>query len=69
MTLSVRVHVGGNYVAEVKVNDGPMVNVGPNAEKFVHVPHGRKSIIEIDERQATQEEINAANASKPAASN
>ena len=64
MTLSVKVHVGGNYVAEVKVNDQPVVNVGPNAEKPLYIPHNQKSVIEIEERQATQEEIDAAAAAK-----
>lgn len=64
MTLSVNVHVGGNYVAEVKVNDQPVVNVGPNATKPLFIPHNQKSVIEIEERQATQEEIDAAAAAK-----
>lgn len=60
MTLSVKVSVGGNYVAEVKVNENEPINVGPNEmDRYIAVPHGRKSIIEIEERRATPEEIEA----------
>ena len=53
MTTTVKVHVGGNYRAAVKQNDDPVVEVGPEEEKFFyvyHAPSGKnKSTFVIEE--------------------
>lgn len=62
MTTSVKLRTNGNYVAELKNNDGEVVgSAGPgsNVESdWVNLPHGENHTIE--ERKATDEEVEAA---------
>lgn len=69
MTTDVIVRTNGNYVAEVKIDGEDKGGVGPGnlVQRQFFIPHGGKHIVEIEERPATQEEIDAANAPKPAA--
>lgn len=62
MTTTVKIHVGGNYVTEVKINGTDGGKVGPNAEKSFSLPHnsGGASTFELTERTATGEEIEIA---------
>lgn len=62
MTTSVKVNTNGNYVATVKINGVDKGTVGPGSavEKMWNIPHGQMTTVEIEERQATAEEIAAA---------
>ncbi len=69
MTVNLKISVGGNYVATVKNESGGVVaeagptGQGPIVEKSIHFPHGQgPQTYVVDERQATQEEIDAVNA-------
>ncbi|MGE0290514.1 MAG: hypothetical protein AB7I42_29545 [Bradyrhizobium sp.] len=74
MTTSVAIRTNGNYVCEGKMTvtpkDQPVreeeIKVGPgsNVERQYTVPHGSQVSMDLTERNATQEEIEAA---KPAA--
>lgn len=61
MTTSVKVNTNGNYVATVKINGVDKGTVGPGSmvEKQWGIPHLETTIVEIEERQATAEEIAA----------
>lgn len=62
MTTDVIVRTNGNYVAMVKVDGEDKGTVGPGAlvSKQFYIPHGGVHVIEIEERKATAEEIEAA---------
>lgn len=63
MTTDVIVRTNGNYVAMVKQNGEDKGTVGPGAAvtKQFYVPHGAgPQVFEIEEREATAEEIEAA---------
>jgi hypothetical protein len=65
MTTTVKVNTNGSYVADVKITNsrGEQVDsVGPGSmvEKSFSIPHGEATTIEINEREATPEEVEAA---------
>lgn len=62
MTTTIKIHVGGNFVTEVKINGADGGTVGPNGEKSFTLPHnsGGASTFELIERTATGEEIEVA---------
>ncbi|MER8403542.1 hypothetical protein NKH16_02120 [Mesorhizobium sp. M1307] len=52
MTVTVKIHVGGNYRATIKRTvDGTedSVQIGPNEEKPVYFQHGKANTFEITE--------------------
>lgn len=58
MTVSLKVHVNGNYRATVKhtaiANDGkeaemPETVIGPQEEKTIYFRHGAKNVLEVSE--------------------
>lgn len=62
MTTTVTVATNGNYVSTVKHNGEDKGTVGPgsNVQKSFYVPHGSGvHTFEIEERTATEEEIEA----------
>lgn len=65
MTTDVKVRTNGNYVAMVKIDGRDMGTVGPGnlVERQFGIPHGGVHIVEIEERAARAEEIDAAKAS------
>lgn len=72
MTTSVVIRTNGNYVCEGRITvnskDQPAreeeIKVGPgsNVERQYYVPHGSQVSMSLTERNATQEEIDAAKA-------
>jgi len=64
MTTNVKVQTNGNYVAMVKIDGEDKGTVGPGSavEKQWYIPHGGVHNVEIEERSATEDEINAAKA-------
>jgi len=63
MTTTVKVTTNGNYVATVKINDEDKGVVGPGSmrSRDFGIPHGDITTIEIEEREATAEEVEASN--------
>ena len=68
MTTNVKVNTNGSYVAEVKIDGTDLGSVGPGSmvEKSWYLPHGSKHVVEIEERNATAEEIEASKAASAA---
>ena len=68
MTTTVKIITNGNYVSSIKINGVDSGTVGPGSmvEKSFGLPHnnGGPSVFEVFERQATQDEIDAANAAQ-----
>jgi hypothetical protein len=70
MTTDVKVRTNGNYVAMVKIDGEDKGTVGPSKitaagsggpeSKQFYIPHGGVHTVEIEERAATPEEIEAA---------
>ncbi|UIK05020.1 hypothetical protein [Neorhizobium galegae] len=62
MTTDVIVRTNGNYVAMVKIDGDDKGTVGPGTlvSKQFYIPHGGVHTIEVEERQATPEEIEGA---------
>ncbi len=66
MTSHITLHCNGNYVLEARrhpTSEHELVSVGPgsNVQKQIPIPHGGEVIVfDFTEREATEEEIEAA---------